>query len=327
MEKWGITCYVLIDLWSIITYVGIFFVRWIAFFGVTTGVTFLVRGTLDPILFFLPRIVVFSSALALLMTLVRFVTRQVNAALLLALLLPLYLLTWAIPAYLPVAPAPQRSGTVSLPSPAILHGRNHSFFIDDQDTTAFQRIVVARKQPTAPGEPPNRLQFYQTGSLQGDQGEQLVLDENRRLATSEILGVAAPELPRPIIRLVRDLDAFVHYARELRGTTTEMFIAAIALFSFSAALLFSWSLARMSRWYLINVLVALSYSRFLLAVPRLIEMEVVTNLLFYLPVGRDFVPMLPAVVWGFCALTLLVTAIVQEPLPAWQRELGMGDKA
>lgn len=325
MEKWGITCYVLLGLWSTITYVGVFFVRWIAFFGVTTGLTFLVRGTLDPFLFFLPRIVVFSSALALLMALIRCVTRRVNAALLLALLFPVYLLTWALPAYLPTVPAPEDSAVLSLPSPVILHGRSHSLFIDDHQDTTFQRVVVARKQPAAPGEPPNRLQFYQEGVLVGEE-EQVILDENRPLATTEILGLIAPELPRPITQIAADLDTFVHYAHGLRGTTTEMFIAGIALLSFSAALLFSWSLARMSRWYLINVLVALTYGRFLLAVPRLLEGAIVTDLLSLLPIRGDIIPMLPAVVWGACALILLVTAIVQEPLPVWQRELGMGDE-
>lgn len=259
------------------------------------------------------------------MALVRCVTRRVNAALLLALLFPVYLLTWALPAYLPTVQAPEESPVLSLSSPVILHGRSHSLFIDDHRDTTFHRVVVARKQPAAPGEPPNRLQFYQEGELLKEE-ERVILDENRSLATTEILGLIVPELPHPITRVAADLDTFVLYAQALRGTTSEMFIAGIALLSFSAALLFSWSLARMSRWYLVNVLIALTYGRFLLAVPRLLREDIVVELLFFVPMRGEIIPMLPAVVWGACAVILLVTAIVQEPLPVWQRELGMRDE-
>ena len=110
-------------------------------------------------------------------------------------------------------------------------------------------------------------------------------------------------------------------------TTLRRAVRLVAWFGVLAlAVAMAWTPARLTRWQLLNWLLALAYVRVLLALPRWTDGAVdadgltapLARLLTRLPQAWT-VPLL----WAACALLLLIVAAVLPSLNVWRREYGV----
>lgn len=106
-------------------------------------------------------------------------------------------------------------------------------------------------------------------------------------------------------------------------STLRRVVSLIAWFGGLAfAVAMAWTPARLTRWQLLNWLLALLYVRVLLALPRWIALPTEENR-WLAPLARLPSEWAVALLWIACAVVLLVIAIVLPSLRAWRREFGV----
>ncbi|WP_146049506.1 hypothetical protein [Alkalispirochaeta sphaeroplastigenens] len=202
-------------------------------------------------------------------------------------------------------------------SGVLLHGRTTSLYVSrdqgprDHSDRTFSGAVLVRHREVP------RLAVYR--EITWDTGEgRLVLPGGDALASTAIAGLGRRALP-PVLRRL-SLDLLRVFRGPNRGESVVMVLARGG--ALTAALVLVWVVTRLTRWPLLNGVLALAWVRVVLAVPR--GADLATEL------WREYLPPLlltSEFVWAVMALVLGGIALVQPPFRRWQRDtLGIGEK-
>lgn len=205
--------------------------------------------------------------------------------------------------------SPDPALTRHLPEKVILSGTDVSIRIGTATGVALSDVlIVHHDELPAIRHVPEGVWNAADGRLSFPEGESVSVEQ-----FSEILWWNAPPTLR---RIAADISSvfFVLAGSFQTGMSLEFFVTWAA---FLLALTAVWTPARFFRWPLLNLVIALSYLRLVLAVPDWVASGI--PFLSKTLSGMTVPPV--AIVWGVCGVSLLCVSLFLPSLALWQREV------